>query len=340
MSIALGQRVETTTQTRLLPKVVDTILNTNVFLTRMLTSAKPWVGRKMKKAIKYTKGNAGSSFSGMDTFSTAASETRVNMEYDPAFYEINVTLPLTELAVNKTEEGVTELMSLEMASRAEDMADELGDIFYSDGTGNDSKDPLGLEALVDDGTNAATIGGLSRTTYSTLNSTVTASGGTLTLAKLDTLWDAVSSGSQEPTVGVTTETIFSLYGQLLRPQERINKTVGMTKGMSAGTGFTGLDYKGKAILKDEKCTSGVLYFLNEDYIEWRALSMPETTPVKFKATDIEGNDYSEVIGLGFSWSGWIKPINQAAIVGHIYLGGELVGWNPKRSGKLTGISGI
>lgn len=65
--MALGQRVETTTQTRLLPKVVDTILNGNVFATRMLSAAKPWVGRKMKKAIKYQKGVSGGSFSGMDT---------------------------------------------------------------------------------------------------------------------------------------------------------------------------------------------------------------------------------------------------------------------------------
>lgn len=338
--MALGQRVETTTQTKLLPKVIDTILGANVFATRMLSSAKPWIGRKMKKAIKYQKGVSGSSFSGMDLFSTAASETRVNLEFDPKFYEINVTIPLDELSANRTEEQVMELASLELASRSEDMADEIGTLFYSDGTGNSSKDFYGIEGIVDDGTNVATYGSLSRTTYTTLNSTVTASGGTLTLAKIDTLWDAVTSGTQKPTVGMTTETIFSLYGQLLRPQERINKNVGVTKGLKAGTGFTGLDYKGIAILADEKCTSGVLYMLNEDFIEWRALPMAETTPVKFKATDIEGNDYSSVVGLGFSWSGWIKPVNQAALIGHIYLGGELVGWNPKRSGKLTGITGI
>ena len=48
--------------------------------------------------------------------------------------------------------------------------------------------PLGLAALVDDGTSVSTIGGISRSTYTTLKGTVTASSGTLTLAKLDTLW--------------------------------------------------------------------------------------------------------------------------------------------------------
>ena len=56
--------------------------------------------------------------------------------------------------------------------------------------------------------------------------------------------------------------------------------------------------------------------------------------------DIDGNDYSSVEGLGFSWSGWIKPSNSASVVGHIYLGGELCTWNPKRHGRLTGITGV
>jgi hypothetical protein len=233
------------------------------------------------------------------------------------------------------------LAAIELASTAEDMADDIGTIFYGDGTGNSSKDFLGLEAIVDDGTNAATYGGLSRATYTTLNSTVTASGGTLTLLKMATLYNSISSGSVNPTLGLTTEAIFSYYEQLLQPQERIAKTVSEMRGvMTGGTGFTGLYYKGFPILADEKCTSGVLYFVNEDFLEWRALPMAETTPVNFRVTDIEGNDYTNVGGLGFSWSGWIKPINQASLIGHIYLGGELWSSNPKRHGKLTGITGV
>lgn len=260
-------------------------------------------------------------------------------------------LPLDELSVNATEEKVIDLAKLEMESTAQDMADDLGTIFYGDGTGNGSKDPLGLEAIVDDGTNAATYGSLSRTTYaSQLSSTVTASGGTLTLAKMATLYNAATSGSQKPTVGFTTEAIFALYEQLLQPQERIAKDVSMVKGggnmgkagtgMVGGTGFTGLYYKGFPILADEKCTSGVLYFVNENYLDWYALPMAMTDPIKYRSQDIEGNDYSEVTGLGFSWSGWIKPTNAASVVGHIYLGGELISRNPRRHAKLTGITGV
>jgi len=348
---AMGTRVTTTTQSKLIPKLVDTILNSNVLATRLLNKANKWSGERMKFPVKYSKNTTGTSFAGFDTFSTAATDNRVNLEFVPKFYQMTVALPLDELSVNATEEKVLDLAKIELASTAQDMADDIGTLFYGTGTGNGSKDFLGLEAIVDDGTNAATYGSLSRSTYSTLNSTVTASSGTLSLAKMSTLYNAAASGSQTPTLGVTTEAIFALYESLLQPQERIAKTVDVVKGRASkglnsgsglvgGTGFTGLFYKGFPILADEKATSGVLYFLNEDFLEWYALPMAMTESAKFRSVDIEGNDYSEVQGLGFSWSGWVKPTNSASVVGHVYLGGELISANPKRHAKLTGITSV
>lgn len=347
---ALGTRVTTTTQSKLMPKLVDTILNSNVFATRMLSKASKWNGERMKFPIKWAKNSTGTSFAGFDTFSTSATDNRVNLEFVPKFYQMTVALPLDELSANKTEAQVLDLAALETASTAQDMADDIGTLFYGTGTGNGGKDFLGLEAIVDDGTNAATYGAQSRTTFTTLRSTVTASGGALSLAKMSTLYNTATSGSQKPTLGLCSETIFSLYEQLLQPQERIAKTVDMVKkqgsmgvpgqGFEAGTGFVGLYFKGFPVLADEKATSGVLYFVNEDFLDWFALPMTMTQPVKFRSQSIDGNDYSNVEGLGFSWSDWVKPTNSASIVGHVYLGGELLSPNPKRHSKLTGITTV
>jgi hypothetical protein len=261
------------------------------------------------------------------------------MEFFPKFYQITCALPGDELSVADTEDKVLDLMKLTIQSDTEDAADDLGTMFYADGTGNSSKDLLGLAALVDDGNAVSTIGGLSRSTYTTLASTVTASSGTLSLAKMDTLWSAVSSGNQKPTLIPTTETVFNLYGQLLRPQERIMKDVGLMKGMKSGTGFTGLAFNGVPVLADEKCTSGSLIFLNEDFVDFYALPYYGAKSVKYSG-QIEGNDYQAPVGLGFSWSDWIVPANSASVVGHIYFGGQFITRNPKRHGKLTGITGI
>ena len=337
MTELYGQRVQTTVQTEYLPYVVDTILGSNVMFQRVVRAAKKWSGRTLRVPVKVSKNTTGQSFRGMDTFSVAATDNRQFMEFTPSFYQITCALPGDELSVADTDSKILDMMKLTIQSDTEDMADDLGTIFYSDGTGNGSKDPLGLAALVDDGTSVSTIGGISRSTYTTLKGTVTASSGTLTLAKLDTLWINVSSGAQKPTAFYTTEAVFNFYGQLLRPQERITKEASLMKGLSAGTGFTALSYNGKPVLMDEKCTSGALIAVREDDMDWYALPYKFAKAVAYKS-QVEGNDYEAPIGLGFSWSDWIIPANAAGVVGHIYFGGQFVTRNPKRHGKLTGIT--
>lgn len=338
---AFGNRVLTTTQDEILPRVVDTILNSNVFATRMLGRAKQWKGETLKQPIKVSKNTTGTSFSAFDTFSTSATNNRQNLAYTPSFYQITVALPLDELSVNQSDAKVLDLAAIEMSSAAQDAADDIGTLFYGDGTGNSSKDFLGLGAIVDDGGDVATIGGLSRSTFTTLQSTDTASSGVISLAKLSTLHSAAMSGSQKPTVGLCDETVWNLIESLIAPQERIIKDEPMVrKGVVGGDGFTALFYRGVPILADEKMTTQRFYWLNEDWLDFYALPVALTEPVKFRSQDIKGNDYSNVQGLGFSWSGWIKPSNSASVVGHIYLGGNLVTFNPKRHGRLTAITGI
>lgn len=339
MTELYGQRVQTTVQTEYIPYVVDTVLNSNVMFQRVVRAAKKWSGRTLRVPVKVSKNTTGQSFRGFDTFSVAATDNRQFMEFTPSFYQITCALPGDELSVADTDSKILDLMKLTIQSDTEDMADDLGTIFYADGTGNGSKDPLGLAALVDDGSSVATIGGLSRATYTTLAGTVTASGGTLTLAQFDSIWAAVTSGGQKPTAFYSTEAVFNFYGQLLRPQERITKDVSTMKGLSSGTGFTALSYNGKPVLQDEKATSGTLWAVNEDFLDWWALPYKFAKPVAYKS-QVEGNDYEAPIGLGFSWSDWIIPANAAGVVGHIYFGGQFVTTNPKRHGRLTGITGV
>jgi hypothetical protein len=348
--MAWSSRVTTLTQSKIIPKVVDSILLSNVFTTRMLMKAKNWNGETMKFPVKVSTNTTGQSWSGFDTFATSPTNNRVLLQFTPKFYQITCALPLDEVSVNNTEEKVLDLIAVEMTTTAQDAADGVGTLMFGDGTSNSNKAFTGLAAAVDDGTTASTYGGLSRSTYSTLCSTRTASSGTLSLAKMSTLYNAITSGSQKPSVGITTPTVFSLYEQLLQPQERIAKDVPMMKsggrmdkagtGFVGGTGFTGLFFKGFPILADEKCTSGYLYFLNEDFMDFYALPVAMTEPVKYRPDDVEGNDYSDVPGLGFSSSGWIKSINQAAIVNHIFLGGDLITQNPRRHGVLTGVTSV
>jgi hypothetical protein len=70
--------------------------------------------------------------------------------------------------------------------------------------------------------------------------------------------------------------------------------------------------------------------------------MAKPIKVSDSKAEIVGNDYSvgDPEAMGFSWSDWIKPSNQAAVIGHTYLYGEFLSDNPRRLGKLTGITGV
>lgn len=360
MPIAMtGNRIVTTTRAKLMPMVVDTVLLSNVFATMMLKEAKKWSGNQMQFPVKLSTNSTATSFSGFDTFSTNATNNRDKLTFNPSFAQITSALPQDELSVNQgssAEEKILDLAAVTLETDSQDLADYVGTMFYGDSTGNNNKDTNGLANLCDDGTIASTIGGLSRSTYTTLQSTVTASGGTLTLAKMSTLYNAITSGSVHPDFGVTTEAIFSLYEALLTPQLRMEPTRSdMTKmgnmgkegsGMMGGYGFTSLYFKGFPIFADEKASSyagrtAPLYFLNSRFLKWFGLPVAGAEAINYKAVPVEGNDYENgVRGLGFSWSGWIKSIDQAAIVGHTYLGGQLITDDPRRLGVLTGVTSV
>jgi hypothetical protein len=118
------------------------------------------------------------------------------------------------------------------------------------------------------------------------------------------------------------------------------KGVNSGTGMVGGAGYTGLFFKGFPILADRKATAQTLFFINENFLDFYALPMYGTEAIKYSNVPVEGNDYDTPLGLGFSWSGWKKPINQASITGDIYLGGQLITDNPRRHGKLTGITSV
>lgn len=352
-----GNRVITITQDEIIPSAVDTLLGGNWITYRALFNGKKWNGYRISRPIKVSKSTLGGSFSGLDTHSTATVDTRITMYYDPRGYEMPVAIPGIEKAVNRTEAEVINLVTIEVESATQDALDDLGTMFYADGTGNSSKDFLGLDALNDDGTSVDSIGGQSRTAYSTLAGTRTASGGTLDLDKLATLVSAISAGSAQkdrPTVLVSDETVWDLHESLLTPTVRANydsfglplmthtsKAPIRSAELKAAGGFMAITYRGIPHIADEKSTAQTLWANNENYMPWYGLTDPDLKPINLGTSTME-TPYEEFPSknIGFQWTGFMRPINQYGEVAHIYLLGNYCVWNPKRQGRLTGITGV
>ena len=356
--MTFSARVTTITQDKILPKIADTVLGGNFITFRHLAgNAMKWSGETLKRPLKYQKSTLGGSFSGLDTHSTSTVEDRVMMSYDLRGYEMPVSISGMDKAVNRTDAQVLQLVRVELESRQEDALDDLGTMFYGDGTGNSSKDFNGYDNLIDDGTTASTVGNLSRTTYPTLDGTRTASGGTLDLDKVATLVTATSRGSSKlhrPTFFSSDETVRDLYESLLTPYVRNNinsfglptmtmrsKAPIQSAEMRAAAGFEAYTFRGIPWLADEKSTSQTLWAVNENFLKWYGLRDPDLQAISLGTADIEG-PYSEAPSknVGLQWTGFRDPINQYGQVGHIYLLGNFANWNPKDCGRLTGLTGV
>ena len=342
--MAYNNTVDTITLEDIVPTVVDTVLRSNVFTTKMLSKTKKFRAATQDFPIKFQVGTAIQSFIGFDTLPTAFTDTRILLKYNPRFNAGNVALAGTDISANNVVQKVLDLTEIEMISRAQDLADALGTQLYADGTGNNSKNFLGLAAIVDNGNTVSTIGGLSRSTYPTLQSTVT-SAPVLSLSVMRTLFNAIADGVVVPNRTYTDYPTWALYETLLQPQERIYKQVNIMPSYKGYEGFGGLMYAGMEIVPDRKCTAGYLYMLNDDFIDFYALDADLSHFEGAKKANVAskfftGNSYNEVSNLGFYWTGFIKVNNAFAFNSFIIVGGNLLTDNPRRHGVLTGITGI
>lgn len=356
--MALSNRVTSITEESYVPAVIDGVLNSNVFLSRLfMRDMKTWSGRQMQVPLQFAKPTSGGSFSGVGNFDTALQDTRIRQTFSHAQFYQNVSVSGGEASLNKTDGEVLDLMKVTMEEAQNAMLDAVGTQVYSIGTGDDF---LGLGGIVDDGTNTTTYGGLTRTTYPQLNSTITAvSGGALTFANMATaMRAAAAAGSkrQRPSIIVTTETVWDLLESLFVPTtqatydalSRANITTYSKPGVSfkdqdslkGQYGFEALVWRGIPVVADEKCPSGLMYFLNEEYINWYNLQGVGLTNYKVPGNNVDSvySEYKQ--NYPIQWSGFDKPFNQYAQIGQFYMLGNIISGSTRRHSELTGITTV
>ena len=339
-----GVNVTTTTNQYLAPFWTDLVLRDNYFFGKLMQKTKKWNGSQMLFPIKYQKGVASVAFNGFDLLPITQQPTTVNTTFYPTFIATNVALAGSDLSINETPLATLNLMKTTMESRSQDAADDVGNFLQGDGTSFGGKAPNGLANTVDNGTVAATYGGLSRSTYTGLNSTVTASGGTISLVKVRTLWNAISDGPVIPDFIVTDYTTWGYFEQLQTSYQRNNQDFSPAgRTVSQTSGYSEQRWDGMIISRDKKVTTGYFYMLNLKYLDWYALKWYEGQTVSPKAKDIQGNVYEDKIyapGNAFTWTGMIKAYNQGTVNGFMIVGGQMICTAPMRQGVLTGVTGV
>lgn len=356
MATAQNSRVTNITLEYIVPTVYDTINKSSWVVRRVLSNPKPANGRHIQEAITTANSTQGQSFKGTETFTTSVEFAPNLLTWYYTGYAQPVTVSMVERSINQTPLGQVNLYQASFEFAQNSMSNALGGIFYGLGAGNDF-DGLGL--IIDDGTSAANYGGLSRTTYTQINAggatgIVAATGGVIDLATMDTTDDAATvSGlpSETPNVILTTRAVWSLYGQLMEPTKvaYYNATDGTipasdsSVGANAGaapqlkSGANTIEYRGKNMYRDDKATSGVMFFVNENYLKFYSLNIQDLSVVRM-ANKATAGVYDKVAPTAFQWRDLMTPVNQLAQVGIFCVYGQLIHNNPNRNEKITGIT--
>ncbi|MCI0564956.1 MAG: phage major capsid protein, partial [Nitrososphaera sp.] len=300
-----------------------------------------WGGSQEEVPIKWQKNTLGTSFSGAAVLPTTIVDNTVKMTFDAKFFAQPSNLTMTDVALTETEMRRASLLERQTESDAVDMMIAIATQLYGDGTGNSSQDFTGLGAAIDDGTGVASYGGLSRATYTSLNATVTSSGGTLTLAKMYTLWDTVQQDQQMPSVILTTKDVRSFFEQLLIANIRYSNP----SELAVGANQKGLSFRDAMVVGDSACPAGKMFFINEDTFKFKALQSiskwPGAKAINYSLSEMEGEPTSvKPSGLGFFATPWLQPVNQLTMNRYVILGGNLICNNPRYNGVLTGVTGI
>ena len=350
--MVFSEAVTSVTRTYIVPKVYDTISKGSPVLMKLLQNAKPWkTGVSYEVIIKYQDSTNGGNTGIADKLDTDRQNVRTKMTFQPKMAYKPVVIADIERTLNQGDEQVVDLLEAEFDSQAQSLMQVMAtNLWTGTGAGN-SWDSIYNAA--DDGTNFSTYGGLSRSTYTSLNGYYLASAGALTLAKMATAYDAVTVGNDTPDIIATTKSLWSTYESLLTPTVRAGYTqngypkmnaFGMlprAEGLAGNQGFDVLFFRGTPVVRDEQIPTGKMFFINTNYFGFKGINISGLKQVNFKKTSdgvplgVPGRIPST---RGFNFRDMMSPVDQLAEVGHLIYAGNFISENPRLQGQMVGLT--
>lgn len=290
--------------------ITDNVYNANVLL-KWLNGRKRTVDGGLSVVYPLIKGdqNAGGFYTGAQALNVIQTdqETQVEYKWQNAYEPIQLTRD--EERYNSGDvHKIIDLVGEKIERSELALAKRLEQAFSTPtgGAGN----LIDLETLVNTGTLGTIAGG----TQTFWQSTVTASGSFAAqgMSDMTTATYAVSSAANvdNPTIYMTNKTIFQYFENTRLPLERIQNG-----DLSANAGFKNFTFKGVPVVYGNYIGSGLMFGLNENYIEYLVDSQTDMAMTPF-----------------------VTPVNQTVKVAFILFRGNLTTNNRRRHFKLTGIT--
>ena len=224
-------------------------------------------GRTINGPIEYALNTTVKSYSDTEAIDT----TRIDVfdEYQYVWKEYAGTVVMSELekAKNQGEGRKFNLLEAKLENLKNSFKKKLNDDFYSDGTGNNSKDMGGLALICSATPTTGTVGGINRATFTfwrnqQASGVQTSSAFDNLRATMRTQYNNASAGldSLHPDYAVTTQTVLEGYEALLIANERVPEKTKSTA--NAGFKNSWFMFKDIPVSYDRACPTGLMYLLN------------------------------------------------------------------------------
>jgi hypothetical protein len=316
----IGTNTVTALSRRLiLPRITDNVYNSNVLFYRWYHANKfaQQGGTQIEAPLMYKPMAAGGSYQGYQLLNVSPTDSIQNAAWAWKQYFSPVTVDGLTLLRADSPLAIADFIATQLKQAEMDLSDQLGTGLWSDGTS--ATDIDGLREAVDNGTVAATYGGITRSTNTFWNAQEDTTTATLTLAAIQNLFGSCQQGGRAPTIILSTQANYNRYWNLNLSPQQFPVQPGGKDMQLAQAGFENLLFNGVPWLVDSHIpttgSEGNIFLLNEDYFE-----IVVSTRGDFHLQDFQ------------------TPTNQDAMTALLLWAGNLVCTNVQRQGKFTAIA--
>lgn len=300
-------------------KMYDQIMKSSPLMYMIMKQKETWDsgGDTIKIHLKYRHATNAGSYRGYDTLDITPQDTRTDAEFKLKQMYASIIFNGYEEAASRGELAIFKMAAIAMEDAESALKDLFAQRLFLDGTGNSSKDFLGLKAAVDDGTNVGTYGGILRSTYTWWKSQYDGTAEANSVTKMRNIFTKCSRGGMEnkPDFIVTDLIQWNKFAALVDGKTTIQQPLGKIGEQFANLGFTQISFMGVPVVYDEYCPAGTMWFLNS-----KTLQLQTKPGIDFKPTEM------------------VKPPNMDAKVGQILWAGELICTEPRANGKMENLT--
>lgn len=321
MPTAIGQDTVTSIARHyIMPEIVDNIYGSNPIFFRLSKANKKLIqgGTQIEVPLMYGRFNAGGPYRGFDLLNVSPADTVKNAVFDWKQQHVPVTVDGLTLIKTDSPDAIASLLQIQFAQAEMEMAENLGVGLWSSGT--DPKQITGLNAAIDDGTVAASYGGITRSSNvwwkAQRNTTAT-----MSIGALNATMGTATKGGKSSTLIVSRRDQYNRYYGLIAGKQEFPVAAGGHDEQLASAGFTNLLFNNVPWVVDDHVPDGPdasnskIFFLNENFMHWVVSPRADFYLQPFQT-----------------------PVNQDAMVSQMFWAGELVLTNCATQAVMAGVN--